>query len=250
MSRANLAAIWGAIIGIILLTFIFSRFTSNHIHARQLEDGGELDRAQSMYDDILNTRATSLDDSLEIIRKSQLLSSNYYPVFVERFDNSLDRLESGDQSDSALLSSLDAMLSFISHYQHEIDHGTTPNLHYARLNRLCYQKILYADRLLSQGPHNVMICVPFYKDVADFKGDNIYRNDAIARLYVLNSLNGESDNRERRYQSLKNDLLEKKRAMKHEEVRQKLENLLSSQSVAFDFKDLVKRLANELDIYI
>ena len=121
--------------------------------------------------------------------------------------------------------------------------------HRGRIDALCERYIAYTDELLSEGlqPQNVMASVRIYKGkVLQY---NPYQIEALARLYFLTGLSGQSDKQEEYFIKIK-QYLTKSFQDNPENGRRFLENLLSLQSANFDHTVLVNRLAQELNIYL
>ena len=78
---------------------------------------------------------------------------------------------------------------------------------------------------------------------------NPYQIEALARLYFLTGLSGQSDKQEEYFIKIK-QYLTKAFQDNPENGRRFLENLLSLQSANFDYTVLVNRLAQELNIYL
>ena len=258
MSRRNVAIIWALVLSTILLTFIFARFVSNDVHARKLEDEGNLDRAESLYAHVLETKATSLEDSLNIIRRSKLLSSTYYPILTTRLDPRLTVLENNDSKDLESVLYLETLFGFSKNYydsiaSHEMSNETLATEYKSLYDRLCFQKIQCADQLLARGRMKRDAVQPawvaLYMGVAS--GPNQHQAAALARLYVLNRAENEDRRnvKEGRFQALKAILRNDINNSRPEEAIQKLDNLLSLQSDSFDFTELVERLEEELELY-
>lgn len=258
MSRRYVAVIWAIALAAILLTFVFARFASNDVHARRLEDAGKLDRAESLYAHVLETKATSLEDSLNIIRLSKHLSSTYYPILTARLDPRLNQLENNDSKDLESVLYVETLYGFSKNYyeiiaSHETRNEAIDKEYKSLYDRLCLQKIQCADQLLSRGrmPEGAMQppWVALYMGVA--ADSNQHQASALARLYVLNRAENEDRRnvKEGRYQTLKAILRNDINSSRPEEAIQKLDNLLSLQSDSFDFTELVERLEEELELY-
>ena len=102
---------------------------------------------------------------------------------------------------------------------------------------------------MSEGlrPESVMASVRIYKNkVLQY---NPYQVEVLARLYFLTGLSGQSEKQEEYFLKIK-DYLAKTFQDNPENGRLFLENLLSLQSVNFDYTILVNRLAQELNIYL
>lgn len=245
-------AIWISILALVTLSFIGLRFTNNLVHARHLEDEGQREASLSLYEHILSSEAKTLDDSLAVISQSNILAEQYSSRWATRFDNVMYKLTTKDLIDTNTLSLASSLMQFLIDYD-----GKTGKMgneailleHRERIDALCERYIAYTDEMLSEGlrPESVMASVRIYKNkVLQY---NPYQVEALARLYFLTGLSGQSEKQEEYFLKIK-DYLAKTFQDNPENGRLFLENLLSLQSVNFDYTILVNRLAQELNIYL
>lgn len=245
-------AIWISILALVILSFIGLRFTNNLVHARHLEDEGQREASLSLYEHILSSEAKTLDDSLAVISQSNILAEQYSARWATRFDNVMYKLTTKGLIDTNTLSLASSLMQFLIDYD-----GKTGKMgneaivleHRERIDALCERYIAYTDEMLSEGlrPESVMASVRIYKNkVLQY---NPYQVEALARLYFLTGLSGQSEKQEEYFLKIK-DYLAKTFQDNPENGRLFLENLLSLQSVNFDYTILVNRLAQELNIYL
>ena len=245
-------AIWISILALVTLSFIGLRFTNNLVHARHLEDEGQREASLSLYEHILSSEAKTLDDSLAVISQSNILAEQYSARWATRFDNVMYKLTTKGLIDTNTLSLASSLMQFLIDYD-----GKTGKMgneaivleHRERIDALCERYIAYTDEMLSEGlrPESVMASVRIYKNkVLQY---NPYQVEVLARLYFLTGLSGQSEKQEEYFLKIK-DYLAKTFQDNPENGRLFLENLLSLQSVNFDYTILVNRLAQELNIYL
>ena len=245
-------AIWISILALVTLSFIGLRFTNNLVHARHLEDKGQREASLSLYEHILSSEAKTLDDSLAVISQSNILAEQYSARWATRFDNVMYKLTTKGLIDTNTLSLASSLMQFLIDYD-----GKTGKMgneaivleHRERIDALCERYIAYTDEMLSEGlrPESVMASVRIYKNkVLQY---NPYQVEALARLYFLTGLSGQSEKQEEYFLKIKSHLA-KTFQDNPENGRLFLENLLSLQSVNFDYTILVNRLAQELNIYL
>ena len=245
-------AIWISILALVTLSFIGFRFTNNIVYARHLEDKGNQEASLSLYEHILSSEAKTLNDSVALISQSTLLGAQYRSRWANRFDNDIYQLSANSTIDTNTLSRASSLMQFLIDYDSKMgkmDDEAVVSEHRKRIDALCERYIAYTDELLSQGlqPQSVMAAVRIYKNkVLQY---NPYQIEALARLYFLTDLSGQSEKQEEYFLKIK-DYLAKTFQDNPENGRLFLENLLSLQSVNFDYTVLVNRLAQELNIYL
>lgn len=250
--RVYATAIWISILALVTLSFIGLRFTNNLVHARHLEDEGQRGASLSLYEHILSSEAKTLDDSLAVISQSNLLAAQYSARWATRFDNIMYKLTTKDLIDTNTLSLASSLMQFLIDYDSKTGKMGNEAIvleHRERIDALCERYIAYTDEMLSEGlwPESVMASVRIYKNkVLQY---NPYQVEALARLYFLTGLSGQSEKQEEYFLKIK-DYLAKTFQDNPENGRLFLENLLSLQSVNFDYTILVNRLAQELNIYL
>ena len=250
--RVYATAIWISILALVTLSFIGLRFTNNLVHARHLEDEGQRGASLSLYEHILSSEAKTLDDSLAVISQSNLLAAQYSARWATRFDNIMYKLTTKDLIDTNTLSLASSLMQFLIDYDSKTGKMGNEAIvleHRERIDALCERYIAYTDEMLSEGlrPESVMASVWIYKNkVLQY---NPYQVEALARLYFLTGLSGQSEKQEEYFLKIK-DYLAKTFQDNPENGRLFLENLLSLQSVNFDYTILVNRLAQELNIYL
>ncbi|HAB90198.1 MAG TPA: hypothetical protein DCF84_06640 [Bacteroidetes bacterium] len=251
-SKVYATAVWISILAIIVLSFIGLRFTNNVVHARHLEDEGQQEVSLSLYAHVLSTEAKTLDDSLAVIGQSNLLGVLYRERWATRFDNIMYQLSANATIDTNTLSRASSLMQFLIDYDitvGKMDDEAVVSEHRGRIDALCERYIAHTDEILSQGlqPQNVMASVRIYKNkVLQY---NPYQVEALSRLYFLTGLSGQSKKQEEYFLKIK-DYLSMTFQDNPENGRLFLENLLSLQSVNFDYTILVNRLAQELNIYL
>ena len=246
------AAIWASILLVVIFSFKGLRFTNNLIHAKHLEEEGKQEESLRLYDDVLASEAKSLNDSLVVIRQSDLLGSRYREKWSGRFDSMIERLYVVPSIDTTSLSRASNLMQFLIDYDSKMgkmDDEAVVSKHRQRIDALCDRYIAFTDELLSQGmqPQNVMASVRIYKSkVLQY---NPYHMEALARLYFLTGMSGQNEKQEEYYSIIQGSIT---RTFQDnpENARLFLENLLSLQSVNFDYTELVNRLAIELNIYL
>ena len=245
-------AIWISILALVTLSFIGFRFTNNIVHARHLEDKGNQEASLSLYEHILSSEAKTLNDSVALISQSTLLGAQYRSRWANRFDNDMYQLSANSTIDTNTLSRASSLMQFLIDYDSKMgkmDDEAVVSEHRKRIDALCERYIAYTDELLSQGlqPQSVMAAVRIYKNkVLQY---NPYQIEALARLYFLTDLSGQSEKQEEYFLKIK-DFFAKTFQDNPENGRLFLENLLSLQSVNFDYTVLVNRLAQDLNIYL
>ena len=245
-------AIWISILALLTLSFIGLRFTNNLVHARHLEDDGKQEKSLSLYEHVLSSEAKTLEDSIAIIGQSNVLSAKYRALWSVRLDNTMYELSTNAPIDTNILSRASILLQFLIDYDTKMGKMGDEAVvfeHRERIDALCERYIAYTDELLSGGlqPQNVMASVRIYKGkVLQY---NPYQIEALARLYFLTGLSGQSDKQEEYFIKIK-QYLTKAFQDNPENGRRFLENLLSLQSANFDYTVLVNRLAQELNIYL
>ena len=245
-------AIWISILALVTLSFIGFRFTNNIVHARHLEDKGNQEASLSLYEHILSSEAKTLNDSVALISQSTLLGAQYRSRWANRFDNDMYQLSANSTIDTNTLSRASSLMQFLIDYDSKMgkmDDEAVVSEHRKRIDALCERYIAYTDELLSQGlqPQSVMAAVRIYKNkVLQY---NPYQIEALARLYFLTDLSGQSEKQEEYFLKIK-DHLTNAFQDNPENGRLFLENLLSLQSVNFDYTVLVNRLAQDLNIYL
>ena len=245
-------AIWISILALVTLSFIGFRFTNNIVYARHLEDKGNQEASLSLYEHILSSEAKTLNDSVALISQSTLLGAQYRSRWANRFDNDIYQLSANSTIDTNTLSRASSLMQFLIDYDSKMgkmDDEAVVSEHRKRIDALCERYIAYTDELLSQGlqPQSVMAAVRIYKNkVLQY---NPYQIEALARLYFLTDLSGQSEKQEEYFLKIK-DYLAKTFQDNPENGRLFLENLLSLQSVNFDYTVLVNRLAQDLNIYL
>ena len=245
-------AIWASILLVIILSFTGLRFTNNLIHAKHLEEEGKQEESLRLYEDVLAREAKSLNDSLVVIGQSDLLGSQYREKWSSRFDSMIERLYIVPSIDTTSLSRASNLMQFLIDYDSKMgkmDDEAVVSKHRQRIDALCNRYIAYTDELLSQGmqPQNVMASVRIYKSkVLQY---NPYHMEALARLYFLTGMSGQYEKQEEYYSIIQGSIT---RTFQDnpENARLFLENLLSLQSVNFDYTELVDQLAIELNIYL
>ena len=206
----------------------------------------------SLYEHILYSEAKTLNDSVALISQSTLLGAQYRSRWANRFDNDMYQLSANSTIDTNTLSRASSLMQFLIDYDSKLgkmDDEAVVSEHRKRIDALCERYIAYTDELLSQGlqPQSVMAAVRIYKNkVLQY---NPYQIEALARLYFLTDLSGQSEKQEEYFLKIK-DYLAKTFQDNPENGRLFLENLLSLQSVNFDYTVLVNRLAQELNIYL
>ena len=206
----------------------------------------------SLYEHILSSEAKTLNDSVALISQSTLLGAQYRSRWANRFDNDMYQLSANSTIDTNTLSRASSLMQFLIDYDSKMgkmDDEAVVSEHRKRIDALCERYIAYTDELLSQGlqPQSVMAAVRIYKNkVLQY---NPYQIEALARLYFLTDLSGQSEKQEEYFLKIK-DYLAKTFQDNPENGRLFLENLLSLQSVNFDYTVLVNRLAQELNIYL
>ena len=266
------AAIWASILLVVILSFTGLRFTNNLIHAKHLEEEGKQAESLRLYKDVLASEAKSLDDSLVVIRQSDLLGAQYREKWSSRFDSIIEQLYIAYSIDTTSLSRAGNLMQFLIDYDSKMgkmDDEAVVSEHMQRIDALCDRYIAYTDELLSQGlqPQNVMASVRIYKSkVLQY---NPYHMEALARLYFLTGMSGQYEKQEEYYNIIQSSLTcglrddnkcpkiwlkrwydSRTFQVNPENARLFLENLLSLQSVNFDYTELVNRLAIELNIYL
>ena len=245
-------AIWISILALVTLSFIGLRFTNNLVHARHLEDKGQREASLSLYEHILSSEAKTLDDSLAVISQSNILAEQYSSRWATRFDNVMYKLTTKGLIDTNTLSLASSLMQFLIDYDSKagkMGNEAVVLEHRERIDALCERYIAYTDEMLSEGlrPESVMASVRIYKNkVLQY---NPYQVEALARLYFLTGLSGQSEKQEEYFLKIK-DYLGKTFQDNPENGRLFLENLLFLQSVNFDYTILVNRLAQELNIYL
>ena len=250
--KAYTAAIWLGILTVITTSFVGLRFTNNLVHARHLEDEGKQKASLLLYENVLASEANTLEDSLAIIGQSNVLSAQYRALWSVRLDNTMYELSTNAPIDTNTLSRASILLQFLIDYDTKMGKMGDEAVvfeHRERIDALCERYIAYTDELLSEGlqPQNVMASVRIYKGkVLQY---NPYQIEALARLYFLTGLSGQSDKQEEYFIKIK-QYLTKSFQDNPENGRRFLENLLSLQSANFDHTVLVNRLAQELNIYL
>ena len=246
------AAVWIGISATIIISFLGLRFTNNLVHARHLEDKGDKHASLELYEHVLAAEANTLEDSLVVISQSDLLSAQYRERWANRFDTVIDRMFMVTSIDTNRLAHASSLLQFLIDYDSKMgkmNDEEVVSAHRKRIDALCDRYIAYTDEVLSQGlqPQNVMASVRIYKNkVLQY---NPYQVEALARLYFLTGLSGQSEKQEVYFLEIK-AYLTKTFQDNPENGRLFLENLLSLQSVNFDYTELVNRLASELNIYL
>ena len=244
--------IWISIISLITASFFGFRFTNNLVHARHLEDEGNQEASSLLYHNVLAFESKTLEDSLSVISQSNFLSEQYREKCAIRFDNIIHLLSISATTDTNTLSRASILMQFIIDYDRKtgkMDDEAVVSEHRERIDALCQGYIDYTDEILSQGlqPQNVMASVRIYKNkVLQY---NPYQIQALARLYFLTGLSGQPEKQEGYFLKIK-DYVSKTFQDNPENGRLLLENLLSLQSVNFDYTDLVNGLAQELNIYL
>ena len=246
------AAIWASILLVVIFSFKGLRFTNNLIHAKHLEEEGKQEESLRLYEGVLASEAKSLADSLVVIRQSDLLGSQYREKWSSRFDSMIERLYIVPSIDTISLSRASNLMQFLIDYDSKMgkmDDEAVVSKHRQRIDALCDRYIAFTDELLSQGmqPQNVMASVRIYKSkVLQY---NPYHMEALARLYFLTGMSGQNEKQEEYYSIIQGSIT---RTFQDnpENARLFLENLLSLQSVNFDYTELVNRLAIELNIYL
>lgn len=244
--------IWISIISLITASFFGFRFTNNLVHARHLEDEGNQEASSLLYHNVLAFEAKTLEDSLSVIGQSNFMSEQYREKCAIRFDNIIHRLSISATTDTNTLSRASILMQFIIDYDRKtgkMEDEAVVSEHRERIDALCQGYIDYTDEILSQGlqPQNVMASVRIYKNkVLQY---NPYQIQALARLYFLTGLSGQLEKQEEYFLKIK-DYVSKTFQDNPENGRLLLENLLSLQSVNFDYTDLVNGLAQELNIYL
>lgn len=250
--RVYATAIWISILALVTLSFIGLRFTNNLVYARHLEDEGQREASLSLYEHILSSEAKTLDDSLAVISQSNLLAAQYSARWATRFDNVMYKLTTKGLIDTNTLSLASSLMQFLIDYDSKTGKMSNEAIvleHRERIDALCERYIAYTDEMLSEGlrPESVMASVRIYKNkVLQY---NPYQVEALARLYFLTGLSGQSQKQEEYFLKIK-DYLAKTVQDNPENGRLFLENLLSLQSINFDYTILVNRLAQELNIYL
>ena len=245
-------AIWISILALVTLSFIGLRFTNNLVHARHLEDEGQREASLSVYEHVLSSEAKTLDDSIAVISRSNLLAAQYRARWATRFDQVMNQLTTNAPIDTNTLSRASSLMQFLIDYDSKagkMGNEAVVLEHRERIDALCERYIAYTDKVLSEGlrPENVMASVRIYKN--KILKYNPYQVEALARLYFLTGLSGQSEKQEEYFLKIK-DHLAKTFQDNPENGRLFLENLLSLQSVNFDYTILVNRLAQELNIYL
>ena len=246
------AAICACILLVVIFSFTGLRFTNNLIHAKHLEEEGKQEESLRLYEDVLASEVKSLADSLVVIRQSDLLGSQYREKWSSRFDSMIERLYIAPSIDTISLSRASNLMQFLIDYDSKMgkmDDEAVVSRHRQRIDALCDRYIAFTDELLSQGmqPQNVMASVRIYKSkVLQY---NPYHMEALARLYFLTGMSGQYEKQEEYYSNIQGSIT---RTFQDnpENARLFLENLLSLQSVNFDYTELVNRLAIELNIYL
>ena len=250
--RVYATSIWISILALVTLSFIGLRFTNNLVHARHLEDEGQREASLSLYEHVLSSEAKTLDDSLAVISQSNLLAAQYSARWATRFDNVMYKLTTKGLIDTNTLSVASSLMQFLIDYDSKagkMGNEAVVLEHRERIDALCERYIAYTDEMLSEGlrPESVMASVRIYKNMV--LQYNPYQIEALARLYFLTGLSGQSEKQEEYFVKIK-DYLAKTFQDNPENGRLFLENLLSLQSVNFDYTILVNRLAQELSIYL
>ena len=250
--RVYATSIWISILALVTLSFIGLRFTNNLVHARHLEDEGQREASLSLYEHVLSSEAKTLDDSLAVISQSNLLAEQYSARWATRFDNVMYKLTTKGPIDTNTLSVASSLMQFLIDYDSKagkMGNEAVVLEHRERIDALCERYIAYTDEMLSEGlrPESVMASVRIYKNMV--LQYNPYQIEALARLYFLTGLSGQSEKQEEYFVKIK-DYLAKTFQDNPENGRLFLENLLSLQSVNFDYTILVNRLAQELNIYL
>ncbi|MGB1050380.1 MAG: hypothetical protein ACPGYF_00355 [Chitinophagales bacterium] len=250
--KAYTAAIWLGILTVITTSFVGLRFTNNLVHARHLEDEGKQKASLLLYENVLASEANTLEDSIAVISQSNLLAGQYRERWATRFDHVMNQLTTKAPIDTNTLSRASSLMQFLIDYdskEGKMGNEAVVLEHRGRIDALCERYIAYTDELLSEGlqPQNVMASVRIYKGkVLQY---NPYQIEALARLYFLTGLSGQSDKQEEYFIKIK-QYLTKAFQDNPENGRRFLENLLSLQSANFDYTVLVNRLAQELNIYL